>query len=118
MEKLEKIEWEPALEPAQYIEEDPETQGLILRMRLEKGRAVPDSAYQPRKDRQHSNMERQGIWADLSSRCEHPLLHNPGLAACIHIDPLKNVLNPDSDIEPIGEFLIFGSPDAPTEGHV
>ena len=57
MEEKKKIDWEPVLEPAIFIKDDPDIQTLIWRMRLEKGKAVPGSTNPPRQDEHHSNRE-------------------------------------------------------------
>jgi hypothetical protein len=62
----------------------------------------------PRNDINLSNMYQQGIWPLLESRCTHPLLQDPALGACIHIDPLNSV-SPDCDLHPTGQYELFQS---------
>jgi hypothetical protein len=76
-QKWRKVEWEPKLEAASAINQDEGVKELISRMTLRHKQAPPVRTNPPRSDDNLSNREQQGIWADLNSRCAHPLLRNP-----------------------------------------
>jgi len=77
-------------------------------MRIRNRTAATHADNLPRNDTNLSNMDQQGIWPPLEARCTHPLLQDPVLSACIHIDPLNSV-NPDCDLHPTGQYEIFQS---------
>jgi hypothetical protein len=95
------VAWEPSIELADQIDQDPQVQVLITAMRIKNNTTAIHVAL-PRNDINLSNMDQQGIWPLLESRCTHPLLQDPALGACIHIDPLNSV-NPDCDLHPTGQ---------------
>jgi hypothetical protein len=101
------VAWEPSIELADQIDQDPQVQVLITAMRIKSNTTATHVAL-PRNDTNLSNMDQQGIWPLLESRCTHPLLQDPALGACIHIDPLNSV-NPDCDLHPTGQCELFHS---------
>jgi len=91
---------------ADQIDQDPRVEVLIIATRTRNRTAATRADNLPRNDTNLSNMDQQGIWPLLEARCTHPVLQDPVLGACIHIDPLNSV-NPDCDLHPAGQYEIF-----------